>query len=74
VVKIMARTKSIVDELRKAIAQAEKRGLTRYRIAKLSGMALPVLVRIANGTTIPRLDTAAKIASGIGCRLTLITK
>ena len=70
----MSKQVSIVDELRQAISRGERKGQSRYAIAKAAGVALPVLVRIANGTTIPRLDTAAKIANGIGCTLTLITK
>jgi predicted transcriptional regulator len=60
----------VANELRKAIARAEKRGVSRYAIAKAAGVALPVLIKIAGGT-IPRLDTAEKIAGGIGLRLTL---
>jgi len=64
----------IVKQLVKAVREAERAGMSRYAIAHAAGVALPVLVRIANGTTIPRLDTAERIARGIGLHLTLITK
>lgn len=70
----MSNKRTIGDDLLRAIAKAERKGQTRYAIAKAGGLALPVLVRIANGTTIPRLDTAAKIANAIGYTLTLVTK
>ena len=64
----------IVKQLVKAIREAERAGMSRYAIAQAAGIALPVLVRIANGATIPRLDTAEKIARGIGLQLTIVTK
>jgi DNA-binding phage protein len=70
----MAKKLSIADELRRAIRAAERKGESRYRIAKRAGLALPVLIRIADGGTIPRLDTAAKIAHAMGKRLTLVTE
>ena len=64
----------IVDELRRAIAKAEKQGTSRYAIAKTAGMRHIVLSRVAEGRAIPRIDTAEKIAGAIGLRLTLRTK
>jgi transcriptional regulator with XRE-family HTH domain len=63
--------KSIFKQLQQAIKQAERAGMSRYAIAKAAGIALPVLVRIANGGTIPRLDTAEKIAKALGKTLTI---
>jgi transcriptional regulator with XRE-family HTH domain len=63
--------KSITDELRAAIRAAEKRGITRYQIAKESGVRHSAIGRIAIGENIPRLDTAEKIAKAIGLRLTI---
>ena len=56
-------------DLRKLIAQAERQGITRYRIAQDSGLSESVVARIAHGETMPRLDTAAKIAEAIGHRV-----
>ena len=63
----------IVAELRQAIAQAEKSGKSRYRIAKDAGIRYPMLRRLADGENVPRLDTAEKIAAAIGLRLRLIS-
>lgn len=70
----MSKRKNIVDELRQAIRQAERRGVTRYQIAKAAGIRYSVLVRIAEGENLPRLDTAGKILSAIGLRLTISPK
>ena len=70
----MAKTmKGTVEQLRRAIQQAERRGMSRYAIAKGAGIRLPMLIRIANGANIPRLDTAEKIVRALGGRLTVIT-
>ena len=64
---------SIGKQLVKAIREAERAGMSRYAIAQAAGITLPMLIRIANGATIPRLDTAEKIAHGLHCRLTLVS-
>jgi DNA-binding phage protein len=66
----MAKKTSIAEELRAAIAKAEAKGMSRYAIAKAAGLRTSVVARIADGT-LPRLDTAEKIAGAIGLRLTL---
>jgi|GEM_PF-1812971 len=65
----MSRKASIADDLRRAIAQAERKGQTRYAIAKAAGLAESQVLRIAKGETIPTLDTAERLAKGIGYRL-----
>ncbi|MCC7203934.1 MAG: helix-turn-helix transcriptional regulator [Phycisphaeraceae bacterium] len=65
------REKDVAAELRQAIAQARKGGLSIYRLAKLSGVRLSGCQLIAAGKTIPRLDTAEKLAKAIGYTLTL---
>jgi transcriptional regulator with XRE-family HTH domain len=65
-------TKGIVGELQKAIADAERRGVTRYQIAKAAGMPQSQVGRIASGESVPKLDTAERIAKVIGRRLTII--
>jgi len=62
----MSRKASIADDLRRAIAQAERKGQTRYAIAKAAGLAESQVLRIAKGETIPTLDTAERLAKGIG--------
>ena len=50
---------------------AETRGLTRYRIAQVSGVSQAQLSKLLLQQRIPRLDTAEKIAQAIGCRLSI---
>ncbi len=69
----MAKLKSIVEQLRAEVAEAEKRGMTRYQIAKLAGMRHIVLKRVADGEAIPRIDTAEKILNAIGRSLIIGT-
>lgn len=64
--------RSVAEELRLAIAQAERSGMTRYAIAKATGMPQSQIGRVASGETVPKLDTAERIASAIGYRLTII--
>ena len=63
--------KPIADQLRQAIKQAERKGITRYRIAQETGVSEAQLSRLMSGAGIPRLDTAEAIAAGVGKRLTL---
>lgn len=63
---------SIGDELRRAIRQAEKAGTTRYRLAKATGLTSGALSRFMAGDRAPTLDTAARIARGLGKRLALV--
>ena len=65
------RPKGIVDDLRRAIAQAEKRGKTRYQIAQDTGLSQAMLSRFMAGENVPKMDTAERIASAIGRRLVL---
>jgi transcriptional regulator with XRE-family HTH domain len=62
---------SIVEQLRKAIRQAERVGMTRYQISKATGMPQSQVGRIASGETVPKLDTAERIALAIGCKLAI---
>jgi transcriptional regulator with XRE-family HTH domain len=70
----MAKKTSIAEELRAAIAKAEAKGMTRADIAKAAGMARQMVYRIADGKTIPRLDTAERLALGLNLMLRLVTK
>ena len=62
---------SAVEQLRRAIRQAERRGVTRGAIAKLAKMQRSQLTRIATGETEPLLGNAERIANAIGYRLIL---
>lgn len=70
----MSKTKPIADQLRVLIAQAERKGITRYRISQLSGVTEGQLARIVHGDGAPRLDTAARIADAIGYQLKFVSK
>jgi len=68
----MAKKTSIVDELRRAIRQAEQGGLTRYRLAKMTGVEQAVLSKLMRGMKGLRLDTAERIVRGLGKRLAIV--
>jgi hypothetical protein len=61
----------LADQLRAAIAKAEKKGLTRYRIAKLAELSPAILTRFCNDGGQLRLDIAERIAIAIGKKLSL---
>ena len=63
--------KHVADQLREAIKQAERDGITRYRIAQDSGVSEAQLSRLIHGKFAPRLDTAEAIAGALGKRITL---
>ena len=67
------RMNGIVGELRRSIAQAQRRGVTRYQIAKKTGLSQAMLSRFMAGQNVPKLDTAERIAQAIGRRLILAT-
>ena len=69
----MSRRKNVADKLRAAIARAERKGMTRYRIAQVSGVSQCTLGRFVNDDDRQlRLDVAEAIAEAIGYRLDLI--
>jgi transcriptional regulator with XRE-family HTH domain len=59
------------DQLRQAI---ERSGLTRYRVAKLSGISEAVLSRFANGQTDLSLTNTDKLCAALGLRVVLESK
>lgn len=67
----MAKHQPIVDQLIRAIKAAERRGVTRYRIAKDAGLYQSQLTRLMNREAAPRLDTAERIATALGLKFTL---
>lgn len=62
---------SAAEHLRRAIRAAGRRGMTHYQIAKAAKMPQSQLSRIASGETVPKLDTAERIAAAIGLKLIL---
>ena len=70
-----SRRKSVADKLRTAIARAERKGVTRYRIAQDSGVSQCTLSQFVNhdGRQL-RLDIAEAIANAIGYRIELTRK
>lgn len=69
-----AQHKPIIDQLRAAIREAERRGVTQYRLAADAGIDRAQILRLMNGAVDPRLATAEKIAAGAGYRLALIRR
>ena len=67
-------SKSIAEQLRTEIARAEKRGMSRYQIAKKAGITPIMLARIADGERGMKIETAEKIAGALGFRLHLLPK
>jgi len=63
--------KPIADQLVQAMTAAERRGITRYKIAQATGISESTLGRIVNSGNMPKLDTAEAIAEAIGYRLRL---
>jgi len=61
-------------QLLKAIRDAEKAGVTRYQISKLSGVSQAQICRMMQGQRLPRLDTAERLANAIGMKLILVSK
>jgi predicted transcriptional regulator len=68
---MVKRQGNIADELRKAIAQAKRAGVTRYKLSKISGVTEGGLSRLMAGQNVPRLDTAERILSALGKRLVI---
>lgn len=67
------------DQIRAPLVQKllelrQEKGLTQMDLEKLSGVKQPVIARLENGTTDPQLSTIVRLASSLGCSLTLITK
>ena len=56
----------IQEQLRQAILQA---GMSRYRLAKLSGVSQAVISTFVNGKRSATMDTAAKLAAVLGLEL-----
>lgn len=65
--------KTVVDQLRAEIRKAEKRGITRYRLAKLSGLTQGMLSRLVNDKrNDPRVSTVKRLAEALEMELRLV--
>lgn len=68
--------KAAIDQTARIISELEKRylesGMTQRELAQKAGLVQPVIARLFKGSTIPRLDTAARVAHGLGYRIELI--
>ena len=64
--------KSLANQLRKAIADAEKKGVTRYQIAKASGVSQGTLSTFVNFPDRElRTNVADRVAKALGFRIEL---
>ena len=61
----------IQEQLRQAILNAE---ISRYRLAKLSGVTQAVISTFVNYKRSATMDTAAKLATALGLELTPMKK
>ena len=67
--------KPLADQLRVAVKNAERKGLTRYRIAKEAGIAQSTLTQFMNDPEQQlRLDIAEKIAAAMEKKIMLQDK
>jgi transcriptional regulator with XRE-family HTH domain len=57
---------TLADLLRQEIRRAGKRGLSRYRLAKMTGLSQSALSRFVNGETELELGNAELIAAALG--------
>lgn len=66
----MPRRQSRIDEqLRQAIQKARRGGMTWAALSAQTGMSISHARSVASGQTIPRLDTAERIAAAVGVKL-----
>ena len=63
------------EQLRRIVERAERRGVTRYRIATDAGVSKSTLTNILDGsTTNPRVDVVERIAGALGYEVRLTRK
>jgi len=67
----MPKSTNIIDELKSALLEAEKRE-SRYVIARRCGLHLSVIGRFLTGETNLSLVNAGRVAEAIGFRLSLV--
>lgn len=69
--RTMASEIEILDQLRQAMAQAQRGGLTQYRLAERAGVDRATVLRLSRGEGVTTLRTAARLADELGLELTL---
>jgi hypothetical protein len=70
----MPKSKSLADRVRDEVRKAEGRGVTAYRLCKLSGVndgTLCRFMRRSQGAKDPRASTLEKLAAAMGFRIVL---
>jgi transcriptional regulator with XRE-family HTH domain len=65
------RPKPVDEQLRQAIAKARRNGMTWATLCEATGMSISHARSVADGRTIPRLDTAENIANALNLKLYL---
>lgn len=65
----MAKNQTISEQLRRLIADAERRGITRYRIGLETGIAQSALSRFVHRETNLNLEAADALAEFFGVEL-----
>lgn len=68
-VEMAKRPRSISDQLRAAIADAGRAGVTRYRISKETGVDQAALSRFVHGNQGLDLSSVDRLAAYLGLRL-----
>ena len=64
--------KTLVERLKQEIGRAERHGVSRYRIARLSGVSEGQLSRLMHGSVAHRLDSAERIAFALGRKIVIL--
>lgn len=60
---------ALIGELLKA---RREKGISQKKLEELSGVKQPVIARMENGTTSPRLDTVMKVLAPLGKTLAIV--
>ena len=60
---------ALIGELVKA---RQDKGITQKQLEMLSGVKQPVIARMENGTSIPKLSTILKVLAPLGKRLAVV--
>lgn len=59
----------IIDSL---IEQRRSKGMTQKELAQASSLTQSVIARLESKKTTPQLDTLLKVASALGCDITVV--
>lgn len=60
-------------EIISAIIEARmKDGITQKKLESMSGVAQPIIARLENGRTVPKLETVIKILSALGKTIKIV--